>query len=350
MLSGGCWRFRSRIPLVSLSPCRLVSFLLRPATSRWALFILVVVITRILNAARPAVKHRVWVISDLQQSQPTEARRCLSAAIEDFESLELPAEQIWYLGDAVEGNRLELLEEMSAMQVEKLARLGAPVRYVLGNHDFDHLRDDHFQSGRHAIFRDAVVKTPGWKTTAAIDECYYFDKVGPFTVLFLSDHADPAGRWYTTHGEVRGDPAGYPHAPAEYRALRDQIAKIEGPVITCSHYAFAGGNRPSALMDQMLPLPGNIRLHLYAHAHIGDAAWAGKDLYRKIACVDDHPIVQADIASLEDGRGSAIRSAVLEIYEDDSLGLYFRNHSTRRWEDLLVLDGERFGRERGVEK
>jgi len=32
---------------------------------------------------------------------------------------------------------------------------------------------------------------------------------------------------------------------------------------------------------------------------------------------------------------------VLEIYQDRSLGLYFRNHSTRRWEESLVLDGQR---------
>jgi len=303
------------------------------------------VIHRILTALRPSVLHRVWVISDLQQSKPAEARRCLAAAVEDFTALDLPPEQIWYLGDAVEGSEQSLLEEMSAMQVRTLSTFNAPLRYVLGNHDFDHLR----LTGRPAaVFRDAALAVPGWRTIDPLDRFYYFDRIGPFTVLFLSDHADPAGRWYTTHGKVQGAIAAYPYSAAVYRDLRDQIAAIDGPVITCSHYAFAGGNRPSALMDQMLPLPGNIRLHLYAHAHIGDAAWAGKDLYRKIACVDDHPIVQADIASLEDGRGSAIRSAVLEIYEDDSLGLYFRNHSTRRWEDLLVLDGERFGKESGV--
>jgi hypothetical protein len=75
--------------------------------------------------------------------------------------------------------------------------------------------------------------------------------------------------------------------------------------------------------------------------YFADAAWAGKDLWRKIACVDNHPIVQCDIASLEDGRGSAIRSAVLEIYDDDSLGLYFRNHTTQRWEESLLLDSAR---------
>jgi hypothetical protein len=91
----------------------------------------------------------------------------------------------------------------------------------------------------------------------------------------------------------------------------------------------------------MLPLPENVRLHLYGHAHIGDATWAGKNLYRKIAAVDDHSIIQCDVASLEDGRGSATRSMVLEIYRDGSLGLFFRNHSTRRWEEHLLLDARR---------
>jgi hypothetical protein len=242
----------------------------------------------------------------------------------------------------VEGHRLELLEEMAAMQVEVLSRLNAPVRYVLGNHDFDHLRDTKFETRRHAIFRDAVARVPGWRTTETIEQFYFVDRIGPFAVVFLSDHAAADGRWYTTHGKVHGDWASYPYDARAYQRVRDEIGRIDGPVITCSHYAFSGGNRPSNLMDQMLPLPGNVRLHLYGHAHIGDAAWAGKDLYRKLACVDDHPIVQADIASLEDARGSAIRSAVLEIYEDQSLGLYFRNHSVRRWEDLVVLDSERF--------
>jgi hypothetical protein len=32
---------------------------------------------------------------------------------------------------------------------------------------------------------------------------------------------------------------------------------------------------------------------------------------------------------------------VLEIYQDQSLGLFFRNHSTRRWEESLLLDEQR---------
>lgn len=298
-------------------------------------------IDQALRSLRPHVKHRVWVLSDLQQSDPKEARRGMTTAVEDFRALDLPPEQIWYLGDAVEGARLDLLEDMAAMQVDKLSAFNAPVRYVLGNHDFDHLTHHGAATRRTAVFRDAVRAVPAWRTTATIESFYFLDKIGDFTVLFLSDHADPCGRWISTHGKIHGDASLYPHAPEAYQHLRDQIAAIPGPVITCSHYAFAGGNRPSPLLDQMLPLPHNIRLHLYGHAHIGDAAWAGKNLYRKIACVDDHPIVQCDIASLEDHRGSAIRSAVLEIYDDRSLGLYFRNHTTRRWEESLALDADR---------
>jgi hypothetical protein len=296
------------------------------------------VIDHVLRSCRDRISHRVWVISDLQQSVPAEARRCLTTAVNDFRSLDLPIEQIWYLGDALEGAQLDHLEEMAAMQVEILGSIAVPLRYVLGNHDFDLMR---LEKQRRAIFRDAVLRTPGWRTTDSIESFYFIDRIGDFTVAFFSDHADPRGRWFSTHGVVHGDASAYPHDAMAYRRARDEIAAVAGPVITCSHYAFAGGNRPSALHDLMLPLPANIRLHLYGHAHIGDAAWAGKDLYRKIACVDNHPIVQCDIASLEDGRGSATRSMVLEIYDDRSLGLYFRNHSTRRWEEALLLDGQR---------
>ena len=298
-------------------------------------------IQNVLESLRSKVAHRVWVLSDLQQAIPAEARRCLTTALEDFRSLELPVEQIWYLGDAVEGARLDHLEEMAAMQVEAFSSFRVPLRYVLGNHDFDLLTKDRGQSGRTAIFRDAVLKVPTWRTTDSIESFYFIDRIGEFTVAFFSDHADPQGRWISTHGTVHGEQRLYPHNAEAYQRVRDELASVRGPVITCSHYAFAGGNRPSGLHDLMLPLPENVRLHLYGHAHIGDAVWAGKDLYRKIAAVDDHPIIQCDIASLEDGRGSATRSMILEIYRDRSLGLFFRNHSARRWEEVLVLDAQR---------
>jgi hypothetical protein len=298
-------------------------------------------INTLLQSLRPQVLHRVWVISDLQQSVPTEARRCLTAAVDDFRSLDLPIDQIWYLGDAVEGAHLAHLEEMAAMQIEKLGAFRVPLKYVLGNHDFDFLRQQTAPADAKAIFRDAVGSVPGWRTTDSIESFYFFDKLGDFTIAFFSDHADIKGRWVSTHGVIHGEKGLYPYHGVQYQAVRDQIAAVPGPVITCSHYAFAGGNRPSALHDLMFRLPSNIKLHLYAHAHIGDATWAGKDLYRKIACIDNHPIVQCDIASLEDTRGSATRSAVLEIYRDHSLGLFFRNHSSGRWEESLLLDAKR---------
>jgi hypothetical protein len=182
------------------------------------------------------------------------------------------------------------------------------------------------------------LRQANWRTTQSLESFHFLDRIGPFTVLFLSDHAGPGGRWISTHGQIHGDQRLYPHGPDAYQRVRDELAAIDGPIITCSHYAFAGGNRPSALHGLLLPLPPTVRLHLYGHAHIGDAAWAGKDRFRKIACIDDHDIVQVDVASLENDRGNATRSAILEIYRDLSLGILFRNHSTRRWEGALFLE------------
>src|SRR5207237_103896 len=99
-----------RWPAAGARP-RIPSSRLRPATSRWAPFIVRLVIDRILQGVRGHVRHRVWVVSDLQQSKPAEARRCLTAAVEDFLALDVPVEQVWYLGDGVEGSELGALEE-----------------------------------------------------------------------------------------------------------------------------------------------------------------------------------------------------------------------------------------------
>ncbi len=44
-----------------------------------------------------------------------------------------------------------------------------------------------------------------------------------------------------------------------------------------SHYAFPGGQKPSALQAQLLPLPANVRALLRGHPHIGDLKWNKDD-------------------------------------------------------------------------
>ena len=80
-----------------------------------------------------------------------------------------------------------------------------------------------------------------------------------------------------------------------------------------------------------------MKLHFYGHAHIGDTAWAGKDCFKKISCVDNQNIPQIDIASLENIRGNAVRSAFFEIYEDENYAVLFRNHSEKKWEEIYIV-------------
>ena len=197
-------------------------------------------------------------------------------------------------------------------------------------------------------FLEYMQKQPQWHTQADVSDMCYTADLGPFVLCFLTDHADHAGRWYTTHGEIRGDASLYPYTEADYQALRDKLAALDKPLITLSHYSFAGGNRAAPLFDRFLPLPTQERIHFYGHAHIGDAVWAGKDCYRKIAAVDNQPIIQVNVASLENYRGSAIRSVILEWYETGEIGVCFRNHTRACWDDyLLVSPNDRV--ERNVE-
>ena len=165
----------------------------------------------------------------------------------------------------------------------------------------------------------------------------YTVDLGDMAVVILTDHASPEGAWYTTHGMIRGQKEAYPYTERDYHDLRDQIAKLGKPVLTMSHYAFPGGNREAPLYQQFLPLPENVRMHFYGHAHIGDAVWAGKDCYRKLSGVDDQAIMQVNVASLENYRGTAVRSVFVSLYENDEIGIAFRNHSAHCWDDFLIV-------------
>lgn len=291
----------------------------------------------LIAGTRKHVLKRLWVISDLQQRYPDRATKCMTTAVSDFLDLGLSVDAICYLGDATEGDDPDYIHQMTEMQEHELSKIEAPIYYTVGNHDFDYFRAYHEKLGRMCLpFVEYVRQFPQWHMPESISEMAYKVDFGEFVAYFLTDHADPSGSWFTSHGVVRGNEEAYPYTPEDYRKLMDQVAREGKPVITFSHYSFAGGNRAAPLFDQFLPLPDNLRIHFYGHAHIGDHVWAGKDCHRKIACVDNQPIMQIDVASLESGRGSAIRSIMLEWYDTHEIGILFRNHSLHCWDNLLI--------------
>lgn len=285
---------------------------------------------------RPA-RRRLWVISDLQQSDPANARRCMHAGVEDFLSLRLPVDAVCYLGDTTEGTDPAHLREMADMQVEALARVDAPVWYVMGNHEFD-LHRWGGERGRVTIpMRERVLREPQWRTTPSVRDWMLVADFGDLALALFSDHASPDGSWFCVHGgandgENRID---YPDPGAADRA-RAAIAALGKPVFTMSHYAFPGGNRASALMETLLPLPENVVAHFYGHCHVGDFKWGGKDCLRQISGIDGSAVTQFDVASLENRRGNAIRSAVVEWYGGAAFGVFFRDHTARRWEKTFL--------------
>ena len=292
---------------------------------------------RTIAAAAAQVKKRVWIVSDLQQQYPDRATHCMTRAMDDFLSLGMRCDAVCYLGDAVEGGNLDFLTAMARMQRQQFARVDAPVYYALGNHDFDYFaRHREELSGMRLPFFEHIRTLDQWHTQEKVSDMYFCADLGCFALAFLTDHADPSGRWYTTHGEVRGDASAYPYTEEDYRRVMKSIAALGKPVITLSHYAFAGGNRAAPLFDRFLPLPPQVRMHFYGHAHVGDAVWAGKDCYRQIAAVDCQPIVQVNVASLENYRGSAIRSVILEWYETEEIGVLFRNHTLGCWDQFFL--------------
>jgi hypothetical protein len=285
-------------------------------------------------------RHRVWVFSDLQQADVGEARACMTAAVEDYKGWGAECEQMWYLGDAVEGRKVSVVRELTAMQLELLVPLGMPLRYVMGNHDFDTFQ---YEPGKPVVtpFWDAVGTVPGWRTTGRRGDFYFVDTLGDFVVVFFSDHTAEDGSWICTHGKIHRDAAVYPHSAAAYRAVVGSMSAGGRRVITAGHCAFAGGNRPSALMSQMLPLPGEVAIHFYGHAHIGDEFWVKPNTFRKIAYVEHQKVPQIDVASLENRRADESRSCLFMILEDGGMAVGFRDHSKRRWAEVVVFGKER---------
>ncbi len=286
----------------------------------------------IRDSLKDRLLARVWLISDLQQSMPEKARRSLYTALDDYYALGLKCDKIWYLGDSVEGRDMRHLDEMTLMQEEAFTKIGIPLCYVMGNHDMDTM-----PKGGRVPFYDMVKRHGDWKCVKECDEFYFFDTVADFNVLFVSDHYAKDFSWWACHGRVYGDEAKYPYNQSDIEKLKEKISSSSKKVITVSHYSYPGGNRESGFMAKFLPLPENVVMHIYGHAHIGDRTWAGKDALRKISWVNGQDIPQADIASLERDRGNAVRSAFLEIY-DDFILLSFRNHDKKIWTEIFAKE------------
>ena len=274
--------------------------------------------------------HKVWILSDLQQSKPENTRKCLETGISDFELLGRPAEQVWYLGDAVEGAEPDRLRDMCRLQEEAFASLNIPLCYATGNHDYDYSRA-HREQAPWMPFYEMVRDHPGWRTTEKSDDFYFRAEIGKYPVYFLCDHIAADNSWCVTHSQVMWGQEAYPYTDEAAQALRARMAAETEPIITCGHYGYSGCNRDHALMDRLLPLPRTARIHFYGHSHIGDWVWGKKDTWRRICWVDWHDVPQIDVSSFENIRGEHCRSVLLHIYENGNMGVFFRDHDRHRF-------------------
>ena len=300
---------------------------------------------RMFDSFRHNAVHRFWVFSDLQQSDPENAWRCMRTGVDDFLSLRIPVDAVCYLGDSTEGKNLAHLREMADMQVAELAKVDAPICYVMGNHEFDYHRWIDIYPSLTLPMRERVLREGQWRTTASPLDWTLKVDFGDFALVMLSDRCDPADpSWVTSHCGIRAISTAN-HGPhdfdADIRALRRELAAVRTPFFTMSHYSFPGGNRDGEgdLQSRLLPLPDNAIAHFYGHSHIGDEVWGKKNIYRQVSTIDDSAIAQFDVASLENRRGSAVRSAIVEWYGAMSYGVFFRNHSAHVWEKAVVENG-----------
>ncbi len=289
----------------------------------------------VFKSAQKEALHRFWLFSDLQQSDPEKAECYFKTAVEDFKELDPGAEGICSLGDAAEGIDLDKLETMISMQLRELDSLQLPVYHCLGNHEFDYYHEKVDRGEKPEVpFFDAVKQNKNWHLAPSYSDFWFCHELPEFTMLFFSGHAASDGSWYAAY-QTLPDTPDYPHTKEVWDQLKERFANTGKPVFTFSHCSFPGGNRPSAILGQMLPLPSNFRAHFYGHAHIGDACWAGENLYRQIAGTENSPVCQFNISSLDHWRGTTVRSAFFDYYGDGEYGVFFRDHLNRRWEQCF---------------
>jgi len=286
--------------------------------------------------------HRIWVFSDLQQSDPALAESCLDLALVDMRRVGMAFSHLWYLGDATEGRDPKRTLRMTAMQVEKLGALDIPLRFVMGNHDLDLTTQQPSGISPVLTTYDTFRRVPGWRTTDSPTDFAFTEVYGDVLVVFLSDHVSPENRWFATQQELRGEfPGEHPHGLEAYQALRRQMAEWPGPVLIAGHYAFPGGARGTpegGPQERLLPLPENVKLILHGHSHLGDWKWGKEKASHRLSGVNWHRVHQANISSLDRRRGSQTRSAVLHLQPGGGVALFFRDHEDGCWSDVFLTD------------
>lgn len=264
---------------------------------------------------------------------------CLRYGVEDIGGLDLGIDAIWYLGDATQGKRSGVVAESVALQRRLLNSLNVPVRFIMGNHDLDCCRD--CEPGQRPLLPmwEAVREEPNWRTTNSPEDWFFCEEHGDWLIVFLSDHIAEDGRWLVSWNRLLGpQPECYPHQQGAYEALRERIKEWRGPVLIAGHYAFPGGSRGGdreSLHARLMPFSANVGLILHGHSHLGDLAWGQEQCYRRVSYVDYHDLVQVNVSSLDRTRGSQSRSAIIDLYADHGVSVWFRDHEDRCWSDAL---------------
>lgn len=266
-----------------------------------------------------------WIFSDLQFAQEESDGTTLPKAVDDMLELELPLDSAWLLGDIAYGSDAEKLQHAARVIPAQLARLGVPVYYVMGNHEIDHLR-----TTKNVCFplHEQALTNPQWHV-AELDDFYFTEIFGDTLVVFMGDHAAKDGSWFISHGSSSNQKA-YPHSPSAYEQLRKKIAAYGGPVVIASHYAFAG-QRPSELLNALLPLPANVMLHLHGHAHIGDMIWNKENPWQRNNPIKGSAIRQINISAMETERSPGSHSAILSLGPNGPERLRIRCSAEKRW-------------------
>jgi hypothetical protein len=273
----------------------------------------------------------IWVHSDLQLGNPELAEKVFTAAVDDVLSLGLKLDAAACLGDALVGKVLPSLEAVAQVCIRQMARLNIPVCYVLGNHEQDLRRDGPLRWPLYELAQ----QNPNWHVLTKLDDFFFARKICGTLVVFMGDHAGQT--WLSTHGTIQGEKEAYPYSPADYQALRDAIAKYPGPVVTLSHYAYPGGQRPSALQGHMLPLPNNVWTHLYGHAHIGDLVHNKERPYQRDNPIDGQPLRQFNISALETARSAGSHSAFLKFDNGEPVEIRIRCHQQKQWTETFPI-------------